>query len=173
MSEIITSHKNQKAGITKPKKSFLRVDLTPMVDLGFLLISFFVLTTTISRQTALKLAVPDEENIKNPSLAPEGKTLNLILGSNNTTYSYNGLQLKNIQNNGSNTSALRNAILEKKLEIKRIYGSDSSMVVLIKPTPGATYKNVVDALNEMLICNIKTYVLTDADNDEVTVIKKL
>jgi len=141
-----------------------------MVDLGFLLISFFVFTTSISQPMAMKLAVPDDQNIKDSSIAPDKKTLNLILAADNKTYVYDGLQLNNIKDIGSNTTAMRDAIIQKKNEMRSFYGSDSDIVVLIKPTNDATYKNVVNALDEMLICNIKTYVLIDASNDEIKAI---
>ena len=62
---------------------------------------------------------------------------------------------------------MRSVILQKKNNIKTKYGSDSDMVVLIKPTPDATYANIIDALDEMQICTIKTYVLMDADKNEL------
>jgi biopolymer transport protein ExbD len=171
MAEILGEDQKQKAGVPKVKKSFLRVDLTPMVDLGFLLIAFFVFTTTISQPKALKLAIPDDAEVKNPSITADGKTLNLLLGANNTSYVYNGLQINNIKNIGSNTTAIRDAILKKKNEMNTLYGNDSDIVVLIKPTAASTYENVVNALDEMLICNIKTYVLMDASNDELKTIQ--
>ena len=119
---------------------------------------------------AMKLAVPDDQNIKDSSIAPDKKTLNLILAADNKTYVYDGLQLNNIKDIGSNTTAMRDAIIQKKNEMRSFYGSDSDIVVLIKPTNDATYKNVVNALDEMLICNIKTYVLIDASNDEIKAI---
>ena len=142
-----------------------------MVDLGFLLISFFVFTTTISQPMAMTLAIPDDQNIKNPSIASDKKTLNLILAANNTTYMYNGLEMNTIKNIGSNTTAIRYAIIEKKNKMRKFYGSDSDIVVLIKPIDAATYENVVNALDEMLICNIKTYVLMDASSDELKAVQ--
>ena len=52
-----------------------------------------------------------------------------------------------------------------------MYGSDSGMIVLIKPAPVSTYANVVNALDEMLICGIKTYILEDASTDELSKLK--
>ena len=85
-----------------------------MVDLGFLLLSFFVFTTTISQPMAMKLVMPDDKNVTDPNKVVDGKTLNLILGANNATYVYNGLQLNSIKNIGSNTTAMRDVILQKK-----------------------------------------------------------
>ncbi|HEY2725980.1 MAG TPA: biopolymer transporter ExbD [Parafilimonas sp.] len=170
MAEILQKEHKQKAGVRKTKKASLRVDLTPMVDLGFLLISFFVFTTTISQPKAMKLVMPN--NGIDSSEAPADKTLNLILAANNKTCVYNGSQLNNIKNIGSNTTAIREAILQRKNEIREKYGNDLGMIVLIKPTPLSTYANVVNALNEMLICDIKTYVLMDATEDELKAIKQ-
>ena len=169
MSEIPQKEHKQKAGVHKTKKAFLRVDLTPMVDLGFLLISFFVFTTTISQPKAMKLAIPDDRDTS--SKAPENKTLNLILGENNQAYAYGGAQLNNITYYGNNATSVREAILQKKNEIRNKYGNDSGMIVLIKPTSSSTYADVVHTLDEMLICDIKTYVLMDANTAEIKVIK--
>ena len=84
MGEILQTEHRNKAGVHKSKKASLRVDLTPMVDLGFLLISFFVFTTSIAHPTAMKLKIPDDRNIIDSNEAPKSKTLNLILGANNS-----------------------------------------------------------------------------------------
>jgi biopolymer transport protein ExbD len=172
MAEVLQKEHRQKAGVRKTKKASLRVDLTPMVDLGFLLISFFVFTTTLSQPKAMKLAMPDDRNIKDPSQAEAGKTLNLILAVNSDAYVYGGLELNKIKNIGSNTIAIRDAIIQKKNELRNIYGSDSGMIVLIKPTSFSTYANVVHALDEMLICDVKTYILMDATDTELKAIKQ-
>ena len=172
MADVIQKEHRQKAGVRKSKKTSLRVDLTPMVDLGFLLISFFVFTTTISQPKAMKLVMPDDNDKTHPSLAADSKTLNLILGANNKVYAYNGLDINGISDLGSDCKAMRAAIIQKKNEIRNRYGSDSEMIVLIKPTDKSTYANVVNALDEMLICNVKTYVLMDADAHEVLAIKQ-
>ena len=170
MADVIQHEHKQKAGVRKSKKASLRVDLTPMVDLGFLLISFFVFTTTISQPKAMKLAMPDD-NTKDSSLITDEKTLNLILGANNKVYAYDGLDIKDISNLGNDSKAMRAAIIKKKNEVRNKYGKDNEMVVLIKPTDKSTYANVVNALDEMLICDVKTYVLTDADVNELNAIK--
>ncbi len=165
MGEILQHERGKKEGVYKTKKASLSVDLTPMVDLGFLLISFFVFTTTLAKSTAMRLAIPDDNNIKNPSIAPASKTLNLILGVNNDIFYYEGDSLNQIKNIGAKASGLRDAIINKKTRLKN-FGSDSGLIVLIKPTKDATYANVVNALDEMLINEVKTYVLMDASMEE-------
>lgn len=172
MADILPAQHLHRAGVRKTKKASLRVDLTPMVDLGFLLIAFFVFTTTIQQSTSMKLALPDDTKPASPSLMPENKTLNILLGANNKVYAYNGTQLNDERDIGSDKLALRNVILEKKAAIRNAYGTDTGMVVLIKPTSASTYADVIHALDEMLICNIKTYVLMDAGDDELKMINE-
>jgi biopolymer transport protein ExbD len=170
MADVLQHEHKQKAGVHRSKKASLRVDLTPMVDLGFLLISFFVFTTTISQPKAMKLAMPDN-NTKDSSLITDVKTLNLVLGANNKVYAYNGLDIKDISDLGNDSKAMRAPIIQKKNEVRNKYGNNDEMVVLIKATDRSTYANVVNALDEMLICNVKTYVLADADINELNAIK--
>jgi biopolymer transport protein ExbD len=170
MAEISHQEHRQKAGVGKTKKSSLRVDLTPMVDLGFLLISFFIFTTTVTQPTVMKLAMPDDNTTIHSSIAPESKTLNIILGTNHQSYVYNGSQLNNIQQIGDNITAIREAIIKKKNEIRNYYGSDSGMIALIKPTKTSTYADVVNTLDEMVICNVKTYMLIDITTSELKAI---
>jgi biopolymer transport protein ExbD len=171
MAEILSNQHRQKTGVPKAKKASLRVDLTPMVDLGFLLISFFVLTNTISQPKAMKLAMPDDRDIIDSSVVPADKTLNLLLDADNKVYVYNGKEINNIRNTGSRT-AIRAVISKKKSELRNKYGNDSGMVVLIKPTINSTYADVINALDEMLICDIKTYMLVDANAAELKAIEQ-
>ena len=173
MAEIIQSSNKRKAGVSKLNKASLKVDLTPMVDLGFLLISFFVFTTTLSQPKALGLKIPDDKNIKEPSKAPVSKTLNLVLGANDKIYSYDGDELKSLKVTGTQSNQLRSVIMQKKQTLIERFKTDTDIVVLIKPTIDASYKDVVNTLNEMLICNIKTYVLMDATNIEMQATKQV
>jgi biopolymer transport protein ExbD len=167
MAEILQHEHKQKAGVRKTKKANLRLDLTPMVDLGFLLISFFLFTTTLAKPMAMHLVIPDDNNVEKPSEVPESKTLNLLLGANNNVFYYEGNSLNQLKNIGAKASDLRNVIINKKIKLKNYFGSDTSLIVLIKPTKDATYANVVNALDEMRINEIKTYVLMDASTEEL------
>lgn len=155
------------------KKMSTRIDLTPMVDLGFLLVTFFMLTTTFSKPQTMEINLP----VKPKEQVPEeqenalkaSKALNILIGGENKIYWYRGLPHEAIEpTTETNFSAdgIRKVLLEKNRSIQ-------DMVVLIKPTNEANYKNVVDILDEMNICNIKRYALVDITTDDLEEIQKL
>ncbi len=171
MAEITApANTKQKGGKRSTKKS-TRVDLTPMVDLGFLLITFFVFTTSISHPNAMALIMPKDKDIKDSMPTPEGKTINLLLAANDQVFYYNGSDAENIHHTGFSADGLRAVFLDKKLALRNTYGVDTGMVVLIKPTPASSYANLVNTLDEITICNIGTYVLMDASAEELDKIK--
>lgn len=155
MAEMIQSTGKQG---NKPAKKSTRVDLTPMVDLGFLLITFFIFTTTMSEPKAMKLAMPDDsEGSQNEG--GEGKTLQLELDGNNTISYYYGNDSLHKQTADYSASGIRKVIQEKQKEITGKHEDVSEMIVLISPKDACTYRNVVDILDEMLINDVKRYMI--------------
>ena len=147
-------------GVKKAKKLSTRVDLTPMVDLGFLLITFFIFTTTMSQPTAMKLNLPkDTDKPDEQNKLKESAALTVMPAKANQVYYYEGLDPSKIQT--SNIKAIRDEILDKK---RRTDAKD--FMVIIKPTADATYKNTVDMLDEMTIDDIHRYALVDITPDE-------
>ncbi len=182
-------------GVKKSKKLSTRVDLTPMVDLGFLLITFFIFTTTMSQPTAMKLNLPkDTENPEEQNQAKESGALTILLGSNNHVFYYEG-QLKPDGSNWMSSSfsgenSIRDVIINKKKDVvarhvhtqgcQEIWAKnnndqtscrDKDLVVVIKPGEESTYKNVVDILDEMTINVVKRYALVDISEGETQLIK--
>jgi biopolymer transport protein ExbD len=167
MAEMDTSgggHKKKGPGVKKSKKQSTRVDLTPMVDLGFLLITFFIFTTTMSQPTAMKLNLPkDTDKPDEQNKLKESAALTVMPAKNNQVYYYEGLDPTKIQT--SNFKTIRDVILDKK---KRTDPKD--FMVIIKPTQDATYKNTVDMLDEMKIDDVKRYALVDITPDEYKIV---
>ena len=161
MAEMDTSggggHKKG-PGVKKSKKLSTRVDLTPMVDLGFLLITFFIFTTTMSQPTAMKLFLPkDTEKEEEQNKVKESGALSLLLGDKDVVYYYEGTLVPDGSNfKSTNYKDVRTVIIDKKKST-----NPEDFVVVIKPGPNATYKNTVDILDEMTINEVKRYAMVD------------
>lgn len=174
MAEMDTSSggsKKKGPGVKKSKKLSTRVDLTPMVDLGFLLITFFIFTTTMSQPTAMKLNLPkDTDNPEEQNKAKESGTLTLLLGSNNNVFYYEGVLSPDASNfKSSNFGEIREIIMNKKNWVIQNM-KESDFVVVIKPSDGCTYKNVVDILDEMSINVVKKYAMVDISDVEAKLV---
>lgn len=150
-------------GVKKSKKKSTRVDLTPMVDLGFLLITFFVFTTTMSQSTAMRLFLPkDTEKEEEQNKAKASGALTLMLSKDRIVYYYEGiLDPAGANFKASNFSQIRDVILNKKRST-----DEKDLVVVIKPNDNSTFKDVVDMLDEMTINNVKRYALVDIAQPE-------
>src|SRR3954468_20783319 len=94
MSEIDVSggdsgHKKG-PGVKRTRKLSTRVDMTPMVDLGFLLITFFIFTTSLNQPKAMRLIMPDDAKDAKPNETPESGVLTILLGSGNSVFYFEG-----------------------------------------------------------------------------------
>lgn len=170
MAEVQTAVLSGKKGITKSKKLSTRVDLTPMVDLGFLLITFFIFTTTLSEQKAMKLNLPKGEEVKGTT--PASKTISLLLCKDNKLKYYAGEDPATMLETNYSPSGIRNVILQQEEKVAAQFGNREETIVLIKPTEDCTYGNVVNTLDEMTINDIKRYILMDVNKDEISYIKQ-
>lgn len=155
MAELDTSGGGgKKGGKVRTKKSNAKVDLTAMVDLAFLLITFFMLTTTLSKPIAMDIAKPDKDDVNDTRLELRAsQTMTILLGKHNKVAWYMGEAGKTAPEI-QNFSQIRKTILENKASVKAKTGKD--IVMVIKPTDGASYQNFVDIMDELLITGIKT-----------------
>ncbi|MGZ5190156.1 MAG: ExbD/TolR family protein [Flavisolibacter sp.] len=143
----------------------LRIDMTPMVDLGFLLISFFIFTTTLSQKTTMDLIVPVDGGEATP--VPESKTLSFILASDDKVYAYEGIwetsvNREKIRLTNYSPDGIRNIILSKQ---KQLQNADD-LIVVIKPLDASSYKNTIDALDEMIINGVTKYSIVEPTSEE-------
>ena len=181
-------------GVKKAKKLSTRVDMTPMVDLGFLLITFFIFTATLSSPVAMDLNMPkDTEKVEEESKIKQSGALTIMLGKGDQVYYYEGeLTEENASSLFKQTTfkGIRDVIIKKKLEVIRDYkpepkdeemkqkakargdkdwekaALDRDFFVVIKPNAEATYKNTVDILDEMTINNVKRFAMVKISDTE-------
>jgi biopolymer transport protein ExbD len=179
---------HKKGGKVRSKKMSTRIDFTPMVDLGFLLITFFMLTTTLAKPNVMALVMP-EKDIKLEDVEPvkESKVLTLLLGANDKVFWYEGITDAKLDSTDYSAEGLRKVILNKMDKVKGQWGMEdykkknkdgveedlkgSFVNVIIKPTKDSRYKNLVDALDEMAICKVRYYVILDVSKLEEDFIK--
>lgn len=173
MAELDTSSKEGKGGKVRSKKASTRVDLTAMVDLAFLLITFFMLTTTLNKPQAMDLAMPDKnEKKQDDQLAvAASRTMTILLGSDDKLEWYIGEPGKSAPTvEGYGKNDIRKTLLDNSQKIKQSTGKD--MFVIIKPSDKSVYKNMVDILDEMAIANIQSYGIVDITKPEVDELTK-
>jgi biopolymer transport protein ExbD len=159
-------HGKKGPGVKKGKKLSTRVDLTPMVDLGFLLITFFMFTTTLTSPSAMKLNMPDETaKPEEQNEAAKAGAFTILLGKNDQCYYYEGDDPKTMQ--ATNVKGIRDKILDKKGRTPA-----DKLVVIIKPDQDATYKDAVALLDEMTINDIGKYAMVSIRPDEYALVQQ-
>ena len=173
MAELNTGDGGGKKGSKKvrSKKSNAKVDLTAIVDLAFLLITFFMLTTSLSKPQSMDLGLPDKEKDPNKEeldiKVDQRRTMTIIMGKDNKIKWFHGL-LDTPEQGGAPTDAvygkngIRKEILKRVTSIPQVTGDkDKGMIVIIKPSKKSTYRNLVDILDEMAICDVPTYAIVN------------
>ncbi len=168
MAELITSGKNQ--GRSSLKKLPVRIDLTAMVDLAFLLITFFILTTSLQQHHAMQLAMPVGTN-EGP--VPASRTMTVCLGKNNQVLWYLGLADKSLARpqivNYSKTG-LRAALINTADAVQKATGK--SMIVILKPSAHSMYDNLVNTIDELNITNVPSYAIADISTKDIGMLKQ-
>ncbi len=154
---------NKKHPKTFQKKP-LRIDLTPLVDLGFLLITFFIFTTVINQPTVMKLVLPQEaSDDDNRMTTKESGTLTLLPAGDKIVYYYEGANFDAPGNlRQSDDKKVRDIILAKKRSV-----ADKDLFIQVKPLADCSYQNLVNMLDEMRINDVKAYALVDVSMAEI------
>lgn len=192
ISQDSGSHKKGKK--RRSKKLTTRIDLTPMVDLGFLLITFFMLATSLIKPQTMEITMPSDKKVQDEdqTVAKASQAVSIILGKNDVVYYYFG-KTEGAQLLSTNYApdGLRKILLNKNfdvasqvLELKAekekthmneadyqkklsaIRANKNAPVVRIMATDDSNYKNLVDVLDEMNICSISRYAIVDFDEPD-------
>jgi biopolymer transport protein ExbD len=206
MAEIIEQEKGKKGGKRRPKKQSTRIDMTPMVDLMCLLITFFMLTTAFSKPKVMVITMPEKKTEKEPEVKIAAwRTLTILLTGDDIVYYYAGEAnprkppLPDLIKSNFSKDGIRKVLLEKNKDLfrqiteyrdKRVSGklvvadttAESAIkkmkkedmkgpIVLIKADDKAKYKDVVNIIDEMAICNIASYAVVDINTVELGMLK--
>lgn len=164
-----------KGGKVRSKKQNAKVDLTAMVDLAFLLITFFMLTTTLSKPQSMSLGLPDkDEKVENDTKVDENRTMTVLLGENGKLVRYVGILATPVAGGAPKDFSYgkdgirKELISRKKLVLDYTGNKDKGMIVIIKPSKKSNYKNLVDILDEMAIVGVPTYAIVNDFTPEET-----
>lgn len=146
-----------------------RVDLTAMVDLAFLLITFFMLTTNLNKQQALDVAMPDITDSTDFSALADNRTVTLLLGEGGRVDWYWGLLDKPLEGPHSTVmgkGGIRQVLLQKKDDVPKLTKGGKGLIVVIRPSARAAYASLVDILDEIKICGINQYMIGEISPEE-------
>ena len=197
---------HKKGKKVRGKKLSTRVDFTPMVDLGFLLITFFMLTTSMNKPQTMEINMPVKEDVppEDQTKVKASQAMTILLTKDNkivyyfvddktgepgtpqvTNFGKGGIRAVLLQENRSRNSAVDSIPLYKKrfdenqlkeedykANVSRIKSYKNGLIVIIKADDKAKYKNLVDILDEMNICNIGRYAIVDISPVELEMLGK-
>lgn len=169
MAEIDSSGGGKKGGKMRSKKMSTKIDMTPMVDLGFLLITFFMLTTTLAKPVTMQLNMPDKTDTKETSPVKLSETLT-VCPDVDKVYYYQGIPTEagtKIQVTNYSETGIRKVIADLKAKV------GNNFTIVIKLTKKAKYRNMIDMLDECAITNNKRYAILEIDPDTEALIKRL
>jgi biopolymer transport protein ExbD len=163
-----------KGGKVRSKKQNSKVDLTAMVDLAFLLITFFMLTTTLSKPQSMSLGLPDKNEKGDDTKVDENRTMTILLGDNDKLVRYVGLLATPVAGGTPKDFAygkegIRQELLSRKKKVLEYTGNkNKGIIVIIKPNKKSNYRNLIDILDEMAIVGVETYAIVNDFSPEET-----
>ncbi|GAB1349216.1 biopolymer transporter ExbD [Ignavibacteriales bacterium] len=187
MAELDTSAKggHGKGKKKGPKKASTRIDLTPMVDLAFLLVTFFMLTTTFSKPQVMDIVMPvkdkeqQEEQKINQTELRQSEAMTILIGGKDTLLYYFGLDTAKTvsipQFEPKNKAAyekLRADIIKKQQELQDDGDAKTkkeNLFVVIKPFDQSSYQNLVDVLDMMNFTEVKKYAIVDVAESDLSI----
>ncbi len=167
-----------KGGKKRAKKMSTKIDMTPMVDLAFLLLTFFMLTTTFAKPNVLQLQMPAKvkDDLEKTKIK-ESEAMTVILAPDDKVFYYFGLNSPNdpsvtvpkIEVTDFSANGIRKVLLVRKQQVPKL-------TILIKSyvdgDKHAKYKDLVDILDEMNITDQKRYALVEMGKEDLDLIKK-
>jgi biopolymer transport protein ExbD len=164
MAEVSSSASGHGRGRSRTKRTSTRIDMTPMVDLAFLLLTFFMLTTRFMDPYIMKIEMPlKTDNPTEVTEISDKQVITLVLGENDKIYWYQGMNDPKVNVTDYSANGIRKILFEKNREIRNMY-------ILIKPSEKSRYKNIVDIFDEIAITEMKRYALVKITDDDTRLI---
>jgi biopolymer transport protein ExbD len=177
MAELNTAEpKGKKGGKVRSKKQDPHVDLTAMVDLAFLLITFFMLTASLTKPQSMNLAMPEKAEKGDEAKVADNRTVTILLGTDNQLVWYLGqfeepFDGPEVQTYGKD--GIRNVLLEEKQRVlATTQDATKGLIVIIKPCDESNYRNLVDILDEMVITGVSQYAIVDISPAELGLLQE-
>ncbi len=152
-------HETPATGRYAHKKA--HIDMTPMVDLGFLLITFFIFTTRINDPKALKYNEPADGD---PMPVKCSTTITLRLQSADSigyVECVNGKEMPVRFLKPGPEKGLRQLLVEKQKFVRSFSGDARDLFVIIRPQPECSYQVLIDVIDEMTINEVTRYTIAD------------
>lgn len=167
MAQVQEKSDTGKGSKRRANRMSTHLDMTPMVDLAFLLLTFFMLTTTFSKPHTMELIMPFEPQDDKPMAIKPENALTVILAEDNKLFYYFGFagDEPEIAKTDFSASGIRKVLLSDKVK------SNEKMVVLIKAMKASRYSNLVDILDEMKITEVRKFALVDINAEDEKLVK--
>ncbi len=177
MAEMDTSGSDsskKKGHGVRSKKMSTKIDMTPMVDLAFLLVTFFMLTTTFSKPKAMELVMPEKPKPNEPidtTKVKDSEALTVLVAQKNRVFYYQGIKEPKVIQTNYSANGLRKVLTDFDVKVKNNQRAEGKKeingpVILIKPIDDSQYGHVVDVLDEMKITGIQRYAIVDLTQQE-------
>ena len=159
------------------KKVSTKVDMTPMVDLAFLLVTFFMLTTTFNKPQTMEVNMPEKTPTKEVMKVSEKRTTTLVLAEKDKIYYYSGAKDPQLEVTDFSEKGIRKILREKVLaaEAQKKAGANPDQVdpiIIIKAKKESKYKNLVEVIDEMAITGVTIYALVDITPEDLDLVSK-
>lgn len=172
MADINNQPLQKKHQRTSCNKKSTRIELTAMVDLGFILLSFFVFTAALSQPMVMNLVVPNDKESGITDDICETCVLTLILDKDNKIFYFTGKEETALYRvTDYSSTGIRKIIMQKKKNVFQQNGKDD-FVLIIKPTKHASFKNLVDVVDECSINRVKRYYIDEINEVDKNRLKK-
>ncbi len=159
MAEVIAQEKQ--GGKSRQRKKRIGIDMTPMVDLGFLLITFFMFTTNFTKPNVMDLGLPAKGPVEPTSVIDDKNQITFIIGKDNRIFYHQSNEkdivkygLKETDYNGINVARIISQAYESAPK-KEIF------TIIVKPTDEANYKNFVDMMDNISLAKKDRYGIAD------------